>query len=154
MIHCIFAFTVATMFRRKKTPESGLATPAHPRPVLRGRDAAGAGPQADKAADNPLARRFRPEREPATIDLTAPAGFPPPPAAPEDPHTAALQTDAAKLSRVVSCDPQTGKFYIHPGGVGGPVLLQGEPVRAPTELRPGDTIRAGDFEFRFLSRGS
>ena len=150
------------MFRRKKTPESALAPSAKPRPVLRGRDTAGAGPQAGGAGpdspgggrDNPLARRFRPEREPATIDLTAPAGFPPPPAAPEDPHTAALQTDAAKLPRVVSCDPQTGKFYIHPGGVGGPVLLQGEPVRAPTELRPGDTIRAGDFEIRFLTRGS
>jgi hypothetical protein len=88
----------------------------------------------------------------ATIGSPHPPGSPP--AAPEDPHTAALQTDVAKLARVVSCDPQTGKFYIHPGGVGGPVLLQGEPVRAPTELRPGDTIRAGDFEFRFLSRGS
>jgi hypothetical protein len=159
MIHCIFPFTVATMFRRKKTPESGLATPASPRPVLRSRDAAGAGPQAGRAAegaaDNPLARRFRPEREPATIDLTAPARFQAPSAEPEDPHTAALQTDASKLARVVSCDPQTGKFYIHPGNPGGengPVLLQGEPVRAPTELRPGDTIRLGDFEFRFLSR--
>jgi hypothetical protein len=149
MIHCIFAFTVAAMFRRKKTPESGLAPSAGARPVLRGRDAAGAG------ADNPLARRFRPEREPDTVDLTAPARFQSAPPAPEDPQTAALQTDAAKLARVVSQDPQTGKFYIHPGHPGGDnslVLLQGEPVRAPTELRPGDTIRLGDFEFRFLSR--
>jgi hypothetical protein len=156
MIHCIFPFTVATMFRRKKTLESGLAPSADPRPVLRSRDAAGAGPQADRVADrvadNPLARRFRPEREPATIDLTAPARFHVSSAAPEDPHTAALQTDASKLARVVSRDPQTGKFYIHPGGENSPVLLQGEPVRAPTELRPGDTIRAGDFEFRFLPR--
>jgi len=144
------------MFRRKKTPESGLATSANPRPVPRGRDAAGAGSQAGgAAADNPLARRFRPEHEPATVDLTAPARFQAPSAALEDPHTAALQTDASKLARVVSCDPETGKFYIHPGHPGGensPVLLQGEPVRAPTELRPGDTIRVGDFEFRFLPR--
>jgi hypothetical protein len=149
MIHCIFAFTVVTMFRKKKSPESGLAPSDSQRPVLRGRDAAGAG------ADNPLARRFRPEREPDTVDLTAPARFQPAPSAPEDPHTAELQTDASKLARVVSHDPQTGKFYIHPGhpgGEGGPVFLQGEPVRAPTELRPGDTIRLGDFEFRFLSR--
>jgi hypothetical protein len=156
MIHCIFAFTVAMMFRRKKTPESGLTPSANPRPVLRGRDTATAGPQAGgAAADNPLARRFRPEREPATIDLTAPARFQPPSLVPDDPHTAALQTDASKLARVVSRDPQTGKFYVHPGhpdGENSPVLLQGEPVRAPTELRPGDTIRAGDFDFRFLSR--
>jgi hypothetical protein len=98
---------------------------------------------------------LRPEREPATIDLAEPARFQAQSAAAEDPHTAAQQTDAAKLSRVVSCDPQTGKFYVHPGHPGGansPVLLQGEPVRAPTELRPGDTIRAGDVEFRFLPR--
>jgi hypothetical protein len=156
----IFAFTVITMFRRKKTPESCLGPSDKQRPLPRGRDAADAGPQAAKAADraaadNPLARRFRPEREPATVDLSAPARFPAASAAPEDPQTATLQTDAAQLMRVVSCDPQTGKFYIHPGhpdGAGAPVLLQGEPVRAPTELRPGDTIRAGDFEFRFLSR--
>lgn len=144
------------MFRKKKSSESGLAPSAERRPVPRGRDAAGAGPQASGAADNPLARRFRPEREPATVDLTAPARFQASSAASEDPQTAELQIDAAKLARVVSCDPQTGKFYIHPGhpgGAGDPVLLQGEPVRAPTELRAGDTIRAGDFEFRFLSRG-
>jgi hypothetical protein len=152
MIHCIFASTGTTMFRRKKSSESGLVAPAERRPVLRGRDAAApaAGP-----ADNPLARRFRPEREPATIDLTAPARFQLPSAADGDPHTAAPQTDLPQLARVVSRDPQTGKFYVHPGHPGGdqsPVLLQGEPVRAPTELRPGDTIRAGDVEFRFLPR--
>jgi hypothetical protein len=156
MIHCIFAFTVVTMFRRKKSSESGLGPADRQRPVPRGRDAADAGSQAGgAAADNPLARRFRPEREPATVDLTAPARFPAASAAPENPRAATLQTDASLLIRVVSCDPQTGKFYIHPGhpgGAGAPVLLQGEPVRAPTELRPGDTIRAGDFELRFLSR--
>jgi hypothetical protein len=152
MIHCIFALTVATMFRKKKSPESGLDASAERRPVLRGRDAAATGAPVAGTADNPLARRFRPEREPATIDLTAPARFQAPAAAAGDPHTAALQTDASKLARVVSRDPQTGKFYIHPGDETSPVLLQGEPVRAPTELRPGDTIRAGDIEFRFLPR--
>lgn len=140
------------MFRRKKSSESGLVAPAERRPVLRGRDAAA---PAAGSADNPLARRFRPEREPATIDLTAPARFQLPSAADGDPHTAAPQTDLPQLARVVSRDPQTGKFYVHPGHPGGdqsPVLLQGEPVRAPTELRPGDTIRAGDVEFRFLPR--
>jgi hypothetical protein len=149
MIHCIFACTVATMFRKKKSTESGPGPSDTQRPVPRGRAAAGA------SADNPLARRFRPEREPDTIDLAAPARFQPAPSAPDDPQAAALQTDASQLARVVSYDPQTGKFYIHPGHPGGEnslVFLQGEPVRAPTELRPGDTIRLGDFEFRFLLR--
>lgn len=140
------------MFRKKKSPESGLTPSDKWRPMLRGRDAAGTGGPATGPADNPLARRFRPEREPATIDLTAPARFQEPSAAAGDSYTAALQTDASKLARVVSRDPQTGKFYIHPGDENSPVLLQGEPVRAPTELRPGDTIRAGDVEFRFLPR--
>jgi hypothetical protein len=101
-----------------------------------------------------LARRFQPDREPATVDLAAPARFHPPSAADDNPQTAALQTDAAKLSRVVSCDPLTGKFYVHPGGETWPVLLQGEAVRAPTELRPGDTIRIGEFEIRIATPGS
>ena len=113
------------MFRKKKSSESGLVAPAERRPVLRGRDAAA---PAAGSADNPLARRFRPEREPATIDLTAPARFQLPSAADGDPHTAAPQTDLPQLARVVSRDPQTGKFYVHPGHPGGdqsPVLLQG-----------------------------
>lgn len=130
------------MFRRKKSPESGRSPPEPSQPLLRGRDA---------AAENPLARRFQPDREPATVDLAAPARFH---AAADDPQTAALQTDAAKLHRVISHDPRTGKFYIHPGGADSPVLLQGEVVRAPTELRPGDTIRIGDFEFRFSPRSA
>ena len=61
----------------------------------------------------------------------------------EDPKTAALQTDVSKLGRIISLDPDTGKFYIHPGTADLPVTLQGEPVLAPTELRRGDTIRVG-----------
>jgi hypothetical protein len=143
MIHCIFVCTVVTMFRRKKSPGSADAPSDDTGRAPRGRAV---------AAENPLARRLQPDREPATIDLAAPARFHPPPAAEEDPQTAALQTDAAKLSRMVSCDTLTGKFYVHPGGEAWPVLLQGEEVRAPTELRAGDTIRVGDFEFRFAMR--
>lgn len=128
------------MFRRKKSSGSADVPSDERRRTPRGRAS---------AVENPLARRFQPDSEPATIDLAAPARFPSPPAADEDSHTAALQTDASKLGRVVSCDALTGKFYIHPGGEAWPVLLQGEEVRAPTELRPGDTIRVGDFEFRF-----
>lgn len=133
------------MFRRKKSLGSADMPSADRQRTPRGRDV---------AAENPLARRFQPDSEPATIDLAAPARFHSPPAADEDPQTAALQTDASKLGRVVSCDPLTGKFYIHPGGEAWPVLLQGEEVRAPTELRAGDTIRVGDFEFRFRASRS
>lgn len=133
------------MFRRKKSPGSADVPSDERQRTPRGRAV---------AAENPLARRFQPDNEPATIDLAAPARFPSPSAADEDPQTAALQTDASKLSRVVSCDALTGKFYIHPGGEAWPVLLQGEEVRAPTELRPGDTIRVGDLEFRFGTSGS
>lgn len=133
------------MFRRKKSPGSADMPSDERQRTPRGRDG---------AADNPLARRFQPNSEPATIDLVAPARFHSPPAADEDPHTAGLQTDASKLGRVVSCDVLTGKFYIHPGGEAWPVLLQGEEVRAPTELRPCDIIRVGDFEFRFGTAGS
>lgn len=130
------------MFRKKKSPETAAA-----RPVLRGRtDAA-----PDRGAgDNPLARRFRVDAEPATIDLSGPARFPAEGSG-GDSKTAALQTDAAKLGRIISHDLETGKFYIHPGTADLPVTLQGEPVLAPTELRRGDTIRVGATEIRFGS---
>jgi len=130
------------MFRKKKSPETAAAPP-----VLRGRvDAA-----SDRAVgDNPLARRFRADAEPATIDLAGPARFPADLGS-EDPKTAALQTDVSKLGRIISLDPDTGKFYIHPGTADLPVTLQGEPVLAPTELRRGDTIRVGPTEIRFGS---
>ena len=132
------------MFGKKKSPDSAATTP-----VLRGRtDAAPErGPQR-RAADNPLARRFRADAEPATIDLGGPARFPAE-VDREDPETKALGTDASKLGRVISHDPETGKFYIHPGTADLPVTLQGEPVLAPTELRQGDTIRVGSMEIRF-----
>ena len=128
------------MFRKKKSPDTAAT-----RPVMRGRtDAA---PERG-AGDNPLARRFRADAEPATIALAGPARFPADDGG-EDPKTAALQTDATKLGRIISHDRETGKFYIHPGTADLPVTLQGEPVLAPTELRQGDTIRVGATEIRF-----
>lgn len=108
-------------------------------------------PQPLRGEENPLARRFRQDSEPATIDLSQPARFPPAPDERDDPQTAELQTDAARLGRLLSHDPGTGKFYVHPGTDDRPVLLQDEPVRAPTELRSGDTIRVGSMEFRIRS---
>lgn len=132
------------MFRKKKSPDT-TAT----RPVLRGRNDAGPDPGPSRRADdNPLARRFRADAEPDTIDLGGPARFPADVDG-GDPKTASLQTDAAMLGRVISHDPETGKFYVHPGTVALPVTLQGEQVRAPTELRRGDTIRLGATEIRF-----
>jgi hypothetical protein len=132
------------MFGKKKSPDS----PANA-PVLRGRtDPAPERDSQRRAADNPLARRFRADAEPATIDLGGPARFPAD-ADRGDPETTELGTDASKLGRVISHDPETGKFYIHPGTADLPVTLQGEPVLAPTELRRGDTIRVGSMEIRF-----
>jgi len=132
------------MFGKKKSPDSAATAP-----VLRGRSEAAQerGPQR-RAGDNPLARRFRADAEPATIDLGGPARFPAD-VERKDPDTTELGTDASKLARVISHDPETGKFYIHPGTADLPVALQGEPVLAPTELRRGDTIRVGSMEIRF-----
>jgi hypothetical protein len=103
-------------------------------------------PQPPAADENPLARRFRQDAEPDTVDLSQPARFPPAEDAAVDPQTAELQTDAARLDRLLSRDPDTGKLYVHPGSESEPVLLQNEPVRAPTELRAGDTLRLGSTE--------
>jgi hypothetical protein len=133
------------MFSKKKSSSAG-----NDQPVLRGRAAAGSDTAAlRKGPNNPLARRFRADSEPPTVDLAGPARFPAAQLGDEDPKTAPLQTDIAKLSRLISHDPGSGKFYIHPGTKDAPVLLQGEPVRAPTELRRGDTICVGPTEIRF-----
>jgi hypothetical protein len=139
------SFTVATMFRKKKS-----SLPDNGQPVPRGRTpAAQASGVERERTGNPLARRFQADSEPPTIDLAAPARFNPAPHGVEDPKTAPLQTDVAHLGRFISREPGTGKFYIHPGTEGQPVMLQGEPVAAPTELRRGDVIRFGDVEFHF-----
>jgi hypothetical protein len=131
------------IFRKKKadSPPGGPSVP-------RGRGAPGAG------GDNPLARRFRPDPEPATVDLAEPARFHELPAG-EGPDTTPLgkesrTADPDALGRVISRDPATGKFYVHPGPEDCPVWLEREAVQAPTELRRGDTIRVGDAEFRLL----
>ena len=135
------------MFRKKKTPSAD-----GDQPVLRGRATSGpAGGAGRKGAANPLARRLQSDSEPATVDLAAPARFHPATLASDDPKTAPLQTDTAKLSRLISHDPVTGKFYIHPGAGNTAVTLEGEAVSAPTELRPGDTIRCGGVEIHFHS---
>ena len=133
------------IFRKKKAP----ATPGG-QSVPRGRGDSGRGANSGSpGGDNPLARRFQPETEPATVDLADPARFHEPAAA-EDPDTAPIGTDAGNLGRVISRDAATGKFYVHPGTGDCPVLLEHETVRAPTELRRGDTIQVGDAEFRLL----
>lgn len=85
------------------------------------------------------------------MDLSEPARFHPPSGAEEDPQTAHLGMDPNALGRVISRDPATGKFYIHPGSEDCPVSLENERVLAPTELRRGDTIRVGDAEFKLLT---
>jgi len=99
--------------------------------------------------DNPLARRFHPEDEPDTIDLQQPASFS------AEPGTADL---AAKHSArgshgVVTLASGTGKLYAHPGKGEQPVYLDDEVVAAPTELRPGDRVRIGNFELQISRRG-
>jgi hypothetical protein len=135
------------MFSKKKS-----SLPDNDQPVPRGRTpAAKASGTGRERTGNPLARRFQADSEPPTIDLTASPRFNPAPQGAADPKTGPLQTDVSQLSRFISREPGTGKFYIHPGAVGMPVVLQGEPVAAPTELRRGDIIRLGDVEFLFRS---
>lgn len=106
---------------------------------MRGRDSIESG-------HNPLARRFQPDDEPDTIDLQQPAGFT------GEPGTRDLNAKKAGAdgAAIISLDPETGKFYAQPGGQERPVLLDGEAVLAPTELRGGDCVRIGDYEIRLL----
>jgi len=135
------------MFRKKK---SSLRD--NDSPVPRGRTPQGTGTGAERGApNNPLARRFQVDNEPPTIDLSAPPGFRPTQCAADDPKTEPLRTATGPLSRFISYESDTGKFYIHPGSENLPVTLQGEPVAAPTELRRGDVIRIGNAEFHFHS---
>jgi hypothetical protein len=138
------------IFRRNKPDQ-----PSESRtPVLRGRDSA-------ENRDNPLARRFHPEDEPDTIDLQQPEGFN------EEPGTADLAaksaagdsagsvtaTPAGTQLGVVFMVVETGKFYVQPGSDEDIVYLGDEPVLAPTELRPGDRIKAGKYELCLLRQG-
>lgn len=122
------------IFKRKKQNQASTAPPA-----MRGRNSVEAG-------HNPLARRFHPDDEPDTIDLQRPAGFT------EEPGTRDLNSKKAGTegAAIISLDPETGKFYAQPGGQERPVLLDGETVLAPTELRRGDCVRIGDYEIQLI----
>lgn len=101
-------------------------------------------------ASSPLARRLRQDDEPDTIDLAAAPGFQAP-AATDEPDTRSSEPrpDATPQSPLITSDPATGKFYVNPGAPGQTVLLGGEVVEAPTELRRGDRILVGAAEFEF-----
>ena len=134
------------MIFRKNRPASG---PENDSPSMRGRDS-----EPGKRGANALARRFLVDEEPETIDLAGPGGFTESAADPE-PETrvgfeAAENSAAPGRLEVLSQDTGTGKFYVNPGDPDYPVLLAGETVTAPTELRKGDRIRVGDAEFEFL----
>jgi len=145
------------IFRRKK-PENNSGS----RSVLRGRDNADDGARPGSGpGGNPLARRFQPEGEPDTIDLEDPARFHAFSDASEDEPTTDIVGEAPDSTgksrdqstdgreKIVTQDPATGKFYLHPGAAEVTVYLGDEPVTAPTELRSGDKIRIGDAEFHF-----
>lgn len=128
------------IFRRNKPAQpSESKTPA-----LRGRDT----PVSD---DNPLARRFHPEDEPDTIDLQQPEGFNDEPGTADLAKNSPVESEAAGHVEIISMVPETGKFYVLPGTDENVTYLGNEPVTAPTELRPGDRIRAGRFELCLLS---
>jgi hypothetical protein len=119
--------------------------------VMRGRDGPvnGARPAAG-GGGNPLARRFQADDEPDTVDLLDSDK----PDRPEDPATRDLSGgsragEASAGQALVRFAEDTGKFYLLPGSGDSPVRLNGTAVAAATELRPGDCIEAGDFEFRF-----
>lgn len=120
------------IFRRRKQSEVPAFTP-----VMRTRESVDDG-------DNPLARRFHPDDEPDTIDLTHPSGFP------AEPDTSERTTQKALLAGLglVTLVEETGKLYAQPGSGNEVVYLGDEPVLAPTELRPGDRVRVGEIELR------
>jgi hypothetical protein len=99
---------------------------------------------------SPLARRLQQDDEPDTIDLSAAPGFHAP-ETPDEPDTRTEEPRPAEAPQpaLISSDPDTGKFYVNPGAPGQTVLLCGDVVVAPTELRRGDLIRVGDVEFEF-----
>lgn len=135
------------MIFKKDKPDPGPENDLH---AMRGRDS-----ESGKRGANALARRFLVDDEPDTIDLAGPGGFHGS-SADDEPDTRVAgepAEDAAPPFResVISCDPDTGKFYVHPGSPGATVLLGGEAVTSATELRKGDRVRIGEAEFEFLA---
>ena len=126
------------IFRKNKPRDSSSKDPQ----VLRSR--------VPNSGSSPLARRLRQDDEPDTIDLAVAPGFQAPEELDEpDTRTSEPRPDAEPQSPLISVDPATGKFYVHPGAPGQTVLLCGDVVESPTELRRGDLIRIGDAEFEF-----
>ena len=145
------------IFKRKKptvVPDSGQH-------VMRGRDSGENGRHSSSGNDdNPLARRFHPQDEPDTIDLQQTSGFPASENEPREsktrdlsgPANSAEETATAESLSIITCVPETGKFYLQPGEGEAAPLLGNTPVKAPTELRPGDKIQIADTEFTLRSR--
>jgi hypothetical protein len=134
------------IFRKNKPAQE----PGKQSPAMRGRD-----DENSKRAANALARRFQDQDEPETIDLASPSGIPVAESQgePDTRVTASVPESSRRTDqlRVISREPETGKFYVHAGTAETPVLLAGEPVTTPTELRRGDRIRIGEAEFEFLA---
>ena len=128
------------IFRRNKPAQPSESKT----PVLRGRGSS-------VSEDNPLARRFQPEDEPDTIDLQQPEGFTEEPGTADLTASSTVESEPAGHVEIISMVPETGKFYVLPGTDENVTYLGNEPVTAPTELRPGDRIRAGKFELCLLS---
>lgn len=128
------------IFRRNKPAQPSESKT----PVMRGRESSA-------SDDNPLARRFHPEDEPDTIDLQQPEGFNDEPGTADLTANSTVESEAAGHVEIISMVPETGKFYVLPGTDENVTYLGNEPVTAPTELRPGDRIRAGKFELCLLS---
>lgn len=134
------------IFKKNKPPGES----ARPAQAPRGRGTA--------PGKNPLARRFVDDEEPDTIDLRGPAGFPAGEGekGDDEPDTrlasgAPAGAPSKTWAGIISHDAETGKFYALPGTPEAPVMLGGEPITAPTELRRGDRIRIGAAEFEFLA---
>jgi hypothetical protein len=134
------------MFNRKK-PESASSAGSSPR----GRASA----DASSAGRNPLARRFRDGQEPDTVELAEPGRYHLPAEAPTaEPDTRETAADEGAAGQpflsLITLDPRTGKFHLHPGTDAHPVSLNDVTVDAPTELRRGDRLQIGAAVFEFL----
>jgi hypothetical protein len=112
------------IFRRKKS-SSGASTRA---PRLRSRENAGNGPASPVSAEeNPLARRFRVDEEPDTIDLERADGFPDASEQEQEVPTTPILTgdieDAAPAENQALKDPVSGFLAVISGPGRGSVSM-------------------------------
>ena len=148
------------IFKRKK-PGEIQESGQH---VMRGRNSSENGQHSGSADDNnPLARRFHPQDEPDTIDLQQSSRFPEIEDGDEkESLTRDLTSQSGTASRaekkstagalsIITYVPETGKFYLQPGEGDEAPLLGNSPIKAPTELRPGDRIQIANTEFTLRS---